>query len=283
MSEPLPGGVCFTLYNGVYPDRVVDKRIASLLERALPQIVMVHGGPRALMGTDPSYKDNKGAAVAIKRVRELLPNVRIWAGIGLTGITNQIAAGIYTETAQRTLSDLRKWCEGQGCESTCADSEEAGKLHPQAGEDTAKMFLAEFRRSSMVLTFTSYGVPVRVKANGFWQGGHAPFRFRPWMNADGVDAIIPQKYAAPKTGLAKPRALEFAINASNISHKKLETLGIARPGLPNYDYYQFHHTPAEQLVECGKRAHIVCAWASQNIDSEGETGLIELSKTRALW
>lgn len=234
------------------------------------------------MGTDPAYKSNHGAAVAIKRAREIVPGVRIWAGVGLTGCTTQIAHG-NVKQIEDTLADLHGWCLDQRIESVCWDSEEAGKLYPQAGEDTARMALGIFRvvANGIVQTFTSYGVPVRIKVRGSYTGGHAPFRFRPWVGSDGADAVIPQKYCAPGSGMAKPGALAYAIEASSLAHKKLEQLGIARPGLVDWDYYQFHHTPADQLIECGAKAHIVCAWASKNIDSDGETALIALARLKA--
>jgi len=282
MTKQSIGGICLTLYNGPHPDRAIDDRVARLLERAQPQIVMVHAGPRALMGTDPAYKSNKGAAVTIKRARELVPDVQIWAGVGLTGSTHQLAEG-NTKAVEDTMEQLRAWCIEQDAASVCWDSEEGGKLHPQAGEDIAKLVIRVFREAPIHQSVTTYGVPVRVRNNfGEMTGGHAPFRFSPWHGEDGVDATIPQKYAAPKTGLAKPGALRNAIDTSDRSYAKLQAMGLMRAGMPNWDYYQFHHTPARQLIECGADTPVVCAWASNNIDAEGEVALIALSRLRNL-
>jgi hypothetical protein len=287
-NQPLPAGVAVALYNSGRPDLVFTSKLTAILRDARPQILAPHAGLLTAIDEDPQTA-NGGFDATFAKCRSLLPGARLWAGIGLTGATTFLATGAGTP-AQReaqVVGQVKRLADvmaKHGAEAVYWDSEEAGKQYPQAGEDTARIALETMHAYMPALQnlFTSYGVPVRVTVRGTSTGGHAPFRFGPWLNNPLLGANLPQFYAVGGSTFITQSSLAFAIDAGTASHEQLVKLGLMRADLPQDVFLQFHHTPYQALVNLGSSFHLVAAWSGSQLDANGAYAMRVLAELHRL-
>lgn len=268
---PLDPGVCVTLYDGsVSPTTMLGPKTRRLLTVARPEVVMVHCGPGAF--------DAPGDARAIvTELRALLPRVRVWFGVGVDGLTNQLAHGAELAAIERQLEGLARNAKAQSIEAIVWDQEAKGEAFPVPAAVVARTAIKITRElvPGIVQGFTSYDHPVAVARNADRYpaqpgervvdhfGGHGRLPWDPWVGAGGVDFSAEQTYIADNPAKpAGPGALVRRQATSNVSFALLERQGRMRAGLPRVRYNQLWGYRGAQATNAELGSHLWCGWAA---------------------
>lgn len=254
-------GVCITLYNDAYPDRVLDDRALLFLRMCLPEQVMVHAGPRALLGKDPQHPRNRGLAPTAERLRAELPRCALWVGIGVDGWVRGAAAGD-VDNARKMLCDAADAAVAEGAKLVVWDLEAAGEDYRIAAAELGRYVTKAVadKHPGLVQTFTSF--PLYCS--------HKKLPFASWHPPE-VKATIPQLYVGQKGG-APRGALQKRVAEHLRDRARSVELGLVPAGTPWWWYLQAHSTPPQDMVDVamGPRApHQLVYWALWGRSDEG--------------
>lgn len=266
---PVAPGVCVALYDGgMNPATLLSARTRGLLAAARPQVLMPHCGPSGFRGSAPDR--------FVSDARTLLPDARLWFGVGVDGLTNKLHANPSDPVVEQTLVDLARNAKRLGVEAIVWDQESVGEAHPVAGEALARMAIKITRELApgVLQGFTSYDHPVAVPVNAAGYpakagekvvrhfGGHEALAWRAWLGDGGCDFSAEQTYVADSPSKpASKGALARRQATSAASFAALERKGKARPGLPRAHYNQLWGVPCAQTINAELSSHLWCGWA----------------------
>jgi hypothetical protein len=236
-------------------------------------IVMAHCGPGAFDQPD------EAKALGVE-LRALVPGVRLWWGVGVDGLVNQLAHGTPRATIQHQLEGLARNAKAQSIELVMWDQEGKGEAYPEPAAIVARMAIETLRTIAPGIKqgFTSYDHPCAVPVNAAGYpaapgeavvrhfGGHGRLPWDPWLDNDlgaGVDLNAEQTYVADNPAApAAPGSLRRRQATSNASFALLERAGRMRPGMPRVHYNQLWGVAGPQTVNAELGSHLWCGWAA---------------------
>lgn len=255
----LAEGVCVTVWLD-HLHKLGD--VKGVLSGARPKVVMIHDGPRSL------YRDFARIA---GEIREVLPGVQLWAGVGCDGwldgkhstreAIDEILSGALAAVQAR--ASVVVW-----------DAEAAYKIRPLQGAEVARGVMKGLERAAPMVTqgFTSYDHPTM----------HSKFPWRAWLGPEAreIEFFLPQIYVAnPKN--PQRGALQRRAQTSAKSWAKAVAKGWVREDIPRHPYIQAYGTVLHDLVEFGTQGPLVVWWSVPNrMDETGNEALVAVCELR---
>jgi len=281
-----PGDVV-ALYDNDGLRTALDRGGREFLKLAKPPVVMLHTFPSAAAEGLPHLE-----AVAAE-VRQLVPDVRLWLGVGADYALRQLREHGRGSRAriERSLEACGDAAVEIGAEVLMWDPEAAwkGRTPAERAENDSiargvvLQVAAEHPR--LLQAFTSYDHPTY----------HSTYAWKGWVGPrTPVVLAAMQVYAAPAgEGMAARGALERrearALGSYREAIRKgwieadLEVAGVDVPeDLDWVPYLQAHSVPARDSVALALRHDVVCWWAAPTrMDAEGRRAMLAAIQLRA--
>lgn len=273
MSLMLPDAVVHTLWTGGNLANVLTDSTKRDLVRARPQGVAIHAGPERLLAAAP-----KVAAA----VRALLPDVRLWLGIGMDYWTGMAMAGRLAE-ARKHIADAVDMAVVLGCETVDFDPEL--ETNEQIEAEVAREVLADARsrHPQLFLAHTAFdhpGLHGDAIADDPRTTRLRGYPWKTWVGPGGVDLELPQVYPALEHAVGRG-VLQQRLASSRASYAIAVKHGWVRPELIGRGIYlQLHGVPSVDTIQVGARFPVCVGWVSELIDDEGRTALCALSELK---
>lgn len=278
MSAKVPSGVALTLWHSAGPRVALSAETLSLLARARPDAVMLHGGPSIFRADGERAPEALAVAQAL---RAAMPGMRLWFGVGCDGIAKRVRSGADTAVqAIERIAIVARLGASLGVEALVFDAEGAWKsastspFAQQARALVPELYAAARREAPAVaLGMTSFDQPML----------HGVFPWSAWCGDATCDFAMPQVYAAPDKGPAHPGALPRRFERHAASWALAVEKGWIRADLPRMPYLQAHGVEAAETITALVGANTCALWSTPaRIDTAGAAALEAAMKLRRM-
>lgn len=278
MSIHLRPAIVLTLWHPGGPRLALSAEALSLLLRARPDAVMVHGGPSVFREAAGRPSEARMVAQAVKAA---LPEARVWFGVGCDGLAKRFRAALDThEEAVERIAVVARVAASAGAEALVFDAEGAWKaarsspFAQHVGALIPALYEAARREAPGVsVGMTSFDQPTL----------HGAFPWDRWCDEAICNFAMPQVYAAPEKGMAPVGALPRRFQAHQASWGVAATKGWFRETLPRLPYLQGHSVRAAETIDALVREPICALWSSPaRMDADGAVALEAALKLRRL-
>ncbi len=269
MSAAIAPGIALTLWHPSGLHKALDPATRVLLPAARVDAVMLHGAPSHFL--DPSAGAQHLDTVA-RALRDLVPGVRLWVGVGCDGVAKRFTTGAWTEADSiERLAQVASVAQRLGAEALVLDPEAAWKQPARSDRGARIRALARgvvdglrARVPGLALGHTAFDHPTL----------HSTYPWAAWCGEGGCDFAMPQIYAAPMKGMGDGEALDRRARSHRASWEIATRQGWIRAGMPVYPYFQAHHVPAAQTVRHALASEFCALWsAPARIDEDGTLAL----------